>query len=147
VFNDSNTPVVAHSTMATLLAVPDGSLWIGTTNNGLLRYRNGNFEKIGSAGCWWIRGACCGSAPTEASRGSKGAGAPPSLQVPGKPTCTFCWSTRRGLSGWAPTTGCTGSKAEWNEYSQPRTGCRTTRSGDWRGGAGARCGSARIPGG
>ena len=50
VFNDSNTPVVAHSTMATLLAVPDGSLWIGTTNNGLLRYRHGNFEKIGSAG-------------------------------------------------------------------------------------------------
>src|ERR1035438_8548171 len=31
-FNGSNTPVLRHSTMSTLLAVPDGSLWIGTTN-------------------------------------------------------------------------------------------------------------------
>src|ERR1035441_4958170 len=30
-----------------LLAAPDGSLWIGTADNGLLRYRDGGFEKIG----------------------------------------------------------------------------------------------------
>ncbi len=36
--------------MASLLAAPDGSLWIGTANNGLLRYRNGGFEKIGGPG-------------------------------------------------------------------------------------------------
>jgi len=26
----------------------------------------------------------------------------------------------------APTTGCTGSKAAWNEYLRPKTGCRAT---------------------
>jgi signal transduction histidine kinase/CheY-like chemotaxis protein/ligand-binding sensor domain-containing protein len=50
VFNGSNTPVLRHSAMAALLAAPDGSLWIGTANNGLLRYRNGGFEKITAPG-------------------------------------------------------------------------------------------------
>ena len=50
VFNGSNTPLLKRSTMTSLLAAPDGSLWIGTADNGLLRYRNGGFEKIGGPG-------------------------------------------------------------------------------------------------
>ncbi|MGA2502242.1 MAG: two-component regulator propeller domain-containing protein [Tepidisphaeraceae bacterium] len=50
VFNGSNTPVLRRSAMAALLAAPDGSLWIGTANNGLLRYRNGGFEKMAVPG-------------------------------------------------------------------------------------------------
>ena len=156
VFNGSNTPLLKQSTMTSLLAAPDGSLWIGTANNGLLRYRHGGFEKIAdpglpsasirallmdSRGVLWI-GADGGLARLERGRSALGL-----HRAAGKPTCTSCWSTPPELSGWAPTTGCTGSKAAWNGYSQPRTGCRTTRSGDWRRAPGARCGSARIPGG
>jgi len=50
VFNGSNTPVLRQSAMAALLAAPDGSLWIGTANNGLLRYGNGGFEKLAVSG-------------------------------------------------------------------------------------------------
>jgi len=46
VFNGSNTPLMNQTVVASLLAAPDGSLWIGTVSNGLLRYRNGGFEKI-----------------------------------------------------------------------------------------------------
>jgi signal transduction histidine kinase/CheY-like chemotaxis protein/ligand-binding sensor domain-containing protein len=46
VFNGSNTPLLQQSTMASLLAAPDGSLWIGSATGGLLRYRNGRFEKV-----------------------------------------------------------------------------------------------------
>jgi len=46
VFDGSKTPLLAHSTIASVLAAPDGSLWIGTVNGGLLRYRDGGFEKI-----------------------------------------------------------------------------------------------------
>lgn len=47
VFNASNTPLLQRPAITSLLAVPDGSLWIGTGNNALLRYRTGFFEKIG----------------------------------------------------------------------------------------------------
>ncbi|MGA2724625.1 MAG: two-component regulator propeller domain-containing protein [Bryobacteraceae bacterium] len=50
VFSDSNTPLLKQSVVATMLATPDGSLWIGTGNSGLLRYRNGGFEKIRDRG-------------------------------------------------------------------------------------------------
>ena len=50
VFNGSNTPLLNQTVIAALLAAPDGSLWIGTVNNGLLRYRNGGFEKIETPG-------------------------------------------------------------------------------------------------
>jgi len=46
VFNGSNTPLFKRSTLTALLAAPDGSLWIGTGNNGLVHYRNGGFEKF-----------------------------------------------------------------------------------------------------
>jgi signal transduction histidine kinase/ligand-binding sensor domain-containing protein/DNA-binding response OmpR family regulator len=49
VFNGSNTPLLKRSIVSSLLAAPDGSLWIGTVDNGLLRYRNGGVEKIGGA--------------------------------------------------------------------------------------------------
>ncbi|MCX6626487.1 MAG: hypothetical protein NTW28_02485 [Candidatus Solibacter sp.] len=45
-FNTSNTPLLERTAITSLLAVPDGSLWIGSGNNALLRYRNGGFEKI-----------------------------------------------------------------------------------------------------
>jgi signal transduction histidine kinase/ligand-binding sensor domain-containing protein/ActR/RegA family two-component response regulator len=50
VFNGSNTPVLGRSAMTGLLAAPDGSMWIGTANIGLLRYRHGGFEKIRDPG-------------------------------------------------------------------------------------------------
>ncbi|MGB7720140.1 MAG: response regulator [Bryobacteraceae bacterium] len=46
VFSESNTPLLKQSQIISLRAAPDGSLWIGTGNNGLLRYRHGAFEKI-----------------------------------------------------------------------------------------------------
>ena len=49
VFDGSNTPLLKRSIVSSLLAAPDGSLWIGTADNGLLRYRNGGFERIGGA--------------------------------------------------------------------------------------------------
>ena len=49
-FNASNTPLLEQTAITFLLAEPDGSLWIGTGNKGLLRYRNGGFEKIGDPG-------------------------------------------------------------------------------------------------
>jgi signal transduction histidine kinase/ligand-binding sensor domain-containing protein len=49
-FDGSNTPVLKWSAMGCLLGAPDGSLWIGTANIGLLRYRHGGFEKIGGPG-------------------------------------------------------------------------------------------------
>jgi signal transduction histidine kinase/CheY-like chemotaxis protein/ligand-binding sensor domain-containing protein len=50
VFDGSYTPLLKRSTLTAMLAAPDGSLWIGTGNNGLVRYRNGGFEKIGIPG-------------------------------------------------------------------------------------------------
>jgi signal transduction histidine kinase/CheY-like chemotaxis protein/ligand-binding sensor domain-containing protein len=49
-FDGSNTPLLKWSAMGCLLGAPDGSLWIGTANIGLLRYRHGRFEKIGGPG-------------------------------------------------------------------------------------------------
>jgi signal transduction histidine kinase/CheY-like chemotaxis protein/ligand-binding sensor domain-containing protein len=46
VFSESNTPLLKQTTMISLQAAPDGSLWIGTSSGGLLRYRNGGFEKL-----------------------------------------------------------------------------------------------------
>ena len=46
VFGGSDTPLLKRNTLTALLAAPDGSLWIGTGSNGLVRYRNGGFEKI-----------------------------------------------------------------------------------------------------
>ena len=39
VFSESNTPLLKQTTMISLQAAPDGSLWIGTSSGGLLRYR------------------------------------------------------------------------------------------------------------
>ena len=50
VFDGSYTPLLKRSTLTALLAAPDGSLWIGTGSNGLVRYRKGGFEKIGIPG-------------------------------------------------------------------------------------------------
>jgi ligand-binding sensor domain-containing protein len=46
VFNGSNAPLLKQCIITSLLAAPDGSLWIGTSTSGLLRYRNGGFEKV-----------------------------------------------------------------------------------------------------
>jgi signal transduction histidine kinase/ligand-binding sensor domain-containing protein/DNA-binding response OmpR family regulator len=46
VFNGSDTPLLKGSTLTAILAASDGSLWIGTGNNGLVRYRNGGFDKV-----------------------------------------------------------------------------------------------------
>ena len=46
VFDGSDTPLLKRNTLTALLAAPDGSLWIGTGSNGLVRYRNGGFQKI-----------------------------------------------------------------------------------------------------
>jgi ligand-binding sensor domain-containing protein len=50
VFNGSNTPLLKQGVLTTLLADPDGSLWIGTASSGLLHYRNGSFEKVEGPG-------------------------------------------------------------------------------------------------
>jgi signal transduction histidine kinase/ligand-binding sensor domain-containing protein/DNA-binding response OmpR family regulator len=50
VFDGSNTPLLNGSLMTTLLAGADGSLWIGTLGNGVLRYRKGAFEKVSGPG-------------------------------------------------------------------------------------------------
>jgi signal transduction histidine kinase/CheY-like chemotaxis protein/ligand-binding sensor domain-containing protein len=83
VFVDSNTPLMRRSTVSCLLAAPDGSLWIGTANHGLLRYRHGAFESVvtpglpsagvralllDSRGALWI-GADGGLARLEGGRG------------------------------------------------------------------------------
>ena len=47
VFNASNTPLLERTTITSLAAAPDGSLWIGIGSGALLRYRNGGLEKIG----------------------------------------------------------------------------------------------------
>src|ERR1035438_6372969 len=45
--NSSNTPLLERTTITSLAAAPDGSLWIGIGRGALLRYRNGGFEEIG----------------------------------------------------------------------------------------------------
>ncbi len=50
VFNESNTPLLKQSAIISMQAAPDGSLWMGTGSGGLLRYRNGGFEKMGGPG-------------------------------------------------------------------------------------------------
>ena len=50
VFDGSDTPLLNRSTLTAMLAAPDGSLWVGTGNNGLVRYRNGGFEKMAMPG-------------------------------------------------------------------------------------------------
>ena len=50
VFDGSDTPLLNRSTLTAMLAAPDGSLWVGTGNNGLVRYRNGGFEKMAIPG-------------------------------------------------------------------------------------------------
>jgi signal transduction histidine kinase/ligand-binding sensor domain-containing protein/DNA-binding response OmpR family regulator len=47
VFNDSNTPLLKHTMITTMLATADGWLWMGTGSSGLLRYRDGGFEQVG----------------------------------------------------------------------------------------------------
>ena len=49
VFSDANTPLFKATSISSLLAAADGSLWIGTVNNGLGRYRGGSFERIGGS--------------------------------------------------------------------------------------------------
>jgi signal transduction histidine kinase/ligand-binding sensor domain-containing protein len=50
VFNGADSPLLKRSTLTAMLAAPDGSLWIGAGSSGLVRYRNGGFEKIGIPG-------------------------------------------------------------------------------------------------
>ncbi len=50
VFDDSNTPLLRQATISTMLATPDGSLWIGTSNSGMLRYFHGGFQRIAYPG-------------------------------------------------------------------------------------------------
>src|ERR1035438_1712248 len=50
VFTESNTPLLKQAKVTTMLAAPDQSLWIGTGSSGLLRYRNGGFERVGGPG-------------------------------------------------------------------------------------------------
>ena len=50
VFDGSDTPLLKRSTLTAMLAAPDGSLWIGAGSSGLVRYRQGGFEKIGIPG-------------------------------------------------------------------------------------------------
>jgi len=50
VFNGSNTPILNRCPLTALLPARDGGLWIGTANSGLLRYRNGHFEKFAVPG-------------------------------------------------------------------------------------------------
>jgi ligand-binding sensor domain-containing protein len=49
-FSDSNTPLLKQAMITTMLATADGWLWMGTGHSGLLRYRDGGFEKIGNPG-------------------------------------------------------------------------------------------------
>jgi ligand-binding sensor domain-containing protein len=49
-FSDSNTPLLKQTMITTMLATADGWLWMGTGHSGLLRYRDGGFEKIGNPG-------------------------------------------------------------------------------------------------
>src|SRR5208283_5207560 len=49
-FNGANTPLLQHTLVTAMMAAPDGSLWIGTGINGLVRYRHGGFEKIVAPG-------------------------------------------------------------------------------------------------
>src|SRR5271157_1423022 len=49
-FEGASLPLLQHTLITTLLAAPDGSLWIGTGINGLLRRRQGSFEKMAIAG-------------------------------------------------------------------------------------------------
>jgi signal transduction histidine kinase/ligand-binding sensor domain-containing protein len=82
VFDGADTPLLKRSTLTAMLAAPDGSLWIGTGSNGLVRYRNGGFEKsrvsclpgttirallLDSRGVFWI-GADGGLARVEGGR-------------------------------------------------------------------------------
>ena len=49
-FTGANTPLLQHTVITAMLAAPDGSLWIGGGVNGLVRYRNGSFQKAGTPG-------------------------------------------------------------------------------------------------
>jgi signal transduction histidine kinase/ligand-binding sensor domain-containing protein/DNA-binding response OmpR family regulator len=49
-FTRANTPLLKQSPITSMIAAPDGSLWIGTGNDELLRYRNGGFERAGGLG-------------------------------------------------------------------------------------------------
>jgi len=83
VFDGAASPLLKRNTLTALLAAPDGSLWIGTGNTGLVRYRNGAFEKleipglpaatvralmVDSRGVYWI-GADSGLVRIEGARG------------------------------------------------------------------------------
>jgi signal transduction histidine kinase/ligand-binding sensor domain-containing protein/DNA-binding response OmpR family regulator len=50
IFNEATSPLLKQTTITALRAAPDGSLWLGTVNSGLLRYRNGAFERIAVPG-------------------------------------------------------------------------------------------------
>ena len=84
VFSESNTPLLKQNAIISLQAAPDGSLWMGAGSSGLLRYRNGGFEKMGgpelakasirallmdSRGVLWI-GADGGLARLDGGRGA-----------------------------------------------------------------------------
>jgi signal transduction histidine kinase/ligand-binding sensor domain-containing protein/DNA-binding response OmpR family regulator len=48
VFGESNVPLMKQTKLTAMRAAPDGTLWIGMGNGGLLRYHNGGFEKVGA---------------------------------------------------------------------------------------------------
>src|SRR5689334_16337665 len=50
VFAPDNTPALRTPAIDSLLADPDGSLWITTDGGGLLRYREGEFTRVEAAG-------------------------------------------------------------------------------------------------
>jgi signal transduction histidine kinase/CheY-like chemotaxis protein/ligand-binding sensor domain-containing protein len=48
VFKGDLAPLLAQGTITNMMAAADGSLWIASGANGLVRYHNGGFEKVDS---------------------------------------------------------------------------------------------------
>jgi signal transduction histidine kinase/CheY-like chemotaxis protein/ligand-binding sensor domain-containing protein len=46
IFNESNAPLLKGTTVTAMQAAPDGSLYLGTVNAGVLRYRRGAIERV-----------------------------------------------------------------------------------------------------
>jgi signal transduction histidine kinase/ligand-binding sensor domain-containing protein/DNA-binding response OmpR family regulator len=49
VFNPANTPGLVEDRLTALVAGGDGALWIGTTGQGIIRYRDGKFQQVAAA--------------------------------------------------------------------------------------------------
>jgi signal transduction histidine kinase/ligand-binding sensor domain-containing protein len=49
VFNTANSPGLVTNSLGIMTETDDGSLWIGTDNRGLIRYRNGIFTNFSTA--------------------------------------------------------------------------------------------------